>query len=87
MLGCGEKPVYDDRLNLTAEPVDPGGLAGRFYLRGITNHLADLSFQNLGIGIRSFLGGRKNRDPDNQTYLQTMDFCSTINYELRASLP
>lgn len=82
VLGCGEKPVYDDRLNLTAEPVDPGGLAGRFYLRGITNHLADLSFLGTWESVSEvFWVVERTYDPDNQTYLQTMDFCRAINYE------
>ncbi len=78
----GEKPIYDDTLNLTAIPVAPGELAGRFYLRAVTNHLADLSFLGMWESASEvFWVVERTYDEANQTYVQTMDFCTAINYE------
>tara|TARA_B100000925_G_scaffold288417_1_gene269374 strand:- start:314 stop:1150 length:837 start_codon:yes stop_codon:yes gene_type:complete len=77
-----EKPVYDDTLNLTAVPVATGELAGRFYLRAVTNHLADLSFLGMWESASEvFWVVERIYDAENQTYIQTMDFCEAINYE------
>ena len=77
-----QKPVYDDTLGLTAIPVEPGALAGRFYLRGVTNHLADLSFLGTWESASEvFWLVERSYDEVTQSYSQVMDFCTAINYE------
>lgn len=77
-----KKPIYSDELGLTAQPVEPGALAGRFYLRGVTNHLADLSFLGTWESASEvFWVVERTYDESTQTYTQTMDFCTAINYE------
>ncbi len=83
LMGCpASKPIYDDTLNLTAVPVEPGALAGRFYLRGVSNHMADLSFLGMWESASEvFWVVERTYDEETQTYTQMMDFCTAINYE------
>jgi hypothetical protein len=77
-----KKPVYSDELGLTAQPVEPGALAGRFYLRGVSNHLANLSFLGMWESASEvFWVVERTYDETTQSYTQTMDFCTAINYE------
>ena len=83
-VGCGGKqPVYDSELGLTAIPVEAGALDGRFALRVRTNAMADLSFLgNLESITDSYWILTRSYDEETETYEETADFCTSVNYEI-----
>ena len=85
ILSCGpkEEPVYDADIGLTAVPVAEGSLEGSFALRVFTNAMADLSFLGVLESIsETFWLIQRTYDAETQTYAQTLDFCTAINYEI-----
>ena len=82
--GCGGKePVYDSELGLTAIPVETGALEGRFALKVRTNAMADLSFLgNLESITDSYWILTRSYDEETETYEETADFCTSVNYEI-----
>ena len=85
-----QKPVYDDTLGLTAIPVEPGALAGRFYLRGVTNHLADLSFLGTWESASEvFWLVERSYDEVTQSYSQVMVFAQPLilNLGVTSTIP